>query len=308
MEIIEGFSKDNPLRLKNPVVTIGNFDGVHKGHQALINTAKQRAEEFGGTTVVITFNPHPVKVLCPNCGLKFITPHYEKLNILAQLGVDYTIVIPFSQEFAAVTAQEFIQSYLVQGLGIRWIVVGYDYHFGKGREGNIEMLREYGNRFGFGMDVLPEISIEGFIVSSTAIRKIIREGRVHFAAKLLGRSYSITGPVLRGRDRGGKLLGFPTANVDIGDHVPPKEGVYASWVYFDGRKFKGATNIGFNPTFGESQLSLEVHILDFNGNLYGKEITVSFEHYIRGEKKFSAVEELIAQITQDVELIRTILR
>jgi len=308
MEVIEGFSKTKRLNLKHPVVTIGNFDGVHKGHQALINTAKQRAKELGGSTVVITFNPHPVKVLCPNCDLRFITPHYEKLSILSNLGVDYTIVIPFSKEFASITAHEFIESYLVQGLGVKWMVVGYDYHFGKGREGNIEMLKNYGNRYGFGVDTLPEISIEGFVVSSTAIRKIIQEGRVHFAAKLLGRSYSITGPVLKGRDRGGKLLGFPTANVDVSDHVVPKEGVYASWVSFEGKTYKGATNIGFNPTFGDNQLSLEVHILDFSGNLYGKEITVSFEHYVRGEKKFSGVEELIAQINQDVDLIRTILR
>ncbi|MCX7823881.1 MAG: bifunctional riboflavin kinase/FAD synthetase [Syntrophobacterales bacterium] len=308
MEVIEGFSINTKLNLKNPVVTIGNFDGVHKGHQALINTARERAKELGGSSVVITFSPHPVKVLCPECNLRFITPHYEKLNILAQLGVDYTIVIPFSREFASITAQDFILSYLVHGLGIRWIVVGYDYHFGRGREGNIEMLKEYGNKYGFGVDVLPEISIEGFVVSSTAIRKVIKEGRVHFAARLLGRSYSITGPVLRGRDRGGKLLGFPTANVDVGDHVIPKEGVYATWVTFDGKRFKGATNIGYNPTFGETQLSLEVHILGFNGNLYGKEITVSFEHYIRGEKKFSAIEELIAQISQDVEIIKLILR
>lgn len=308
MEVIEGFTRDNRLDLKNPVVTIGNFDGVHKGHQALINTAKERARELKGSTVVITFNPHPVKVLCPDCSIRFITPHYEKLNILAQLGVDYTIVIPFSHEFASVTAQEFIETYLIKNMGIRWVVVGYDYHFGKGREGNIEMLKQYGNKYGFGIDVLPEISIEGFVVSSTAIRKVIQEGRVHFAAKLLGRSYSITGPVLKGRDRGGKLLGFPTANVDIGDHVIPLEGVYASWVSFEGKRFKGATNIGYNPTFGNTQMSLEVHIIDFSGNIYGKEITVSFEHYIRGEKKFSAVEELIAQISQDVETVKLLLR
>lgn len=308
MEVIEGFSKPERLNLKNPVVTIGNFDGVHKGHQALINTARERAKELGGSTVIITFNPHPVKVLCPACDLRFITPHYEKLNILSKLGVDYTLVIPFSQEFASITALEFIESYLVDSLGVKWIVVGYDYHFGKGREGNIEMLRKSGDRYGFGVDVLPEISIEGFIVSSTAIRKVIQEGRVHFAAKLLGRSYSITGPVLKGRDRGGKLLGFPTANVDVGDHVIPKEGVYATWVTFEGKRFKGATNIGYNPTFGEVQLSLEVHIIGFSGNIYGKEITVQFEHYIRGEKKFSAVEELIAQIGQDVETVKLILR
>ncbi len=308
MRVIEGIAGIRRCVLRNPVVTIGNFDGVHRGHQRLIETVKRRAEELDGDSVVVTFHPHPVKVLCPTYPLHFITPHREKLEVLSHLGVDVTVVIPFSHEFASLSASAFVEQYLVEGLGIRWLVVGYDYHFGKGREGNIELLRSYGTQRGFGVDTVSEVSVEGFVVSSTAIRKIIQEGRVSFAGKLLGRLYAVTGPVLRGRDRGGKMLGFPTANVDGGDHVMPKEGVYAVWVALDGRLYRGAANIGHNPTFGNTELSLEVHILDFTGNLYGREITVYFVQYVREEKKFSGIEALIAQIHRDVETVREMLR
>ncbi len=307
MQIIEGIPDKHQLTFKNPVITIGNFDGIHRGHQELINTAKKRAKELQGETIVITFKPHPVKVLCPDCNLKLITPHAEKMEILDKLGVDYTVVIPFSREFASTTAKEFIEKYLIDIFNVKWLVVGYDYHFGKNKEGNIELLRQYGEKYGFGIDVVSEIVVEGFVVSSTAIRKIIKEGRVSFAAKLLGRPYEIKGPVLRGRDRGGKLLGFPTANIDTGDHVIPKEGVYAVRVTVDDKIYKGAANIGYNPTFGNKELSLEVHILDFNRNIYGKEISVRFERYIREEKKFSGIEELIEQIKRDIETIKEIL-
>ncbi|SFM62455.1 bifunctional riboflavin kinase/FAD synthetase [Thermodesulforhabdus norvegica] len=306
MEIVEGFVRAR-RKFRNPAVTIGNFDGVHKGHQALIEHARNYAREKEGETVVITFNPHPVKVLCPDCNLKFITPHRTKLELLEQYGVDVVWIIPFTREFASLSAREFVEQCLVDFVGVKHLVVGYDYHFGKGREGNIILLEEMGKTHGFTVEVVPEVIVSGIVVSSTSIRKLIQEGQMKTVTTLLGRPYEIRGPVVHGRGRGARMLGFPTANVRIGDYVPPRTGVYATRVTVDGIKYMGATNLGYNPTFGDTDLSLEVHILDFDRHIYNKVIKVEFIEYIRGEKKFSGIDELADQISRDVECVRQLL-
>lgn len=309
MEILEGKGVSKAFRkFRNPAVTIGNFDGVHKGHQTLIERIKHYANENGGEAVIVTFHPHPVQVLCPDCNLKFITPHRVKLELLEYYGVDVTWIIPFSQDFASVTAKEFVEHYLVDLIGTRHLVVGYDYHFGKEREGNIQLLNDMGRIHGFTVETVCEVIVGGIVVSSTSIRKLIHEGHMKTVAALLGRPYEIRGSVVRGRDRGGRILGFPTANIRLGDYVPPKTGVYATKVYVDGNAYSGAANLGYNPTFGGTELSLEVHILDFDRYIYNKLITVQFIEYIRSEKKFSCIEELADQIHRDIEIIRQVLR
>ncbi|MBW1974634.1 MAG: bifunctional riboflavin kinase/FAD synthetase [Deltaproteobacteria bacterium] len=306
MEVIEN-SRISLGKFCSPVVTIGNFDGVHRGHQALIKKVREKASELGGESIIITFHPHPVEVLFPGKKLHFITPYRQKLELFEMYGVDYVWVIPFSKMFAEIGARDFIREYLVGMLGIRWIVVGYDYHFGKGREGNFELLKGQGRIYGFGVESVSEVMIGGIVVSSTSIRKLIQEGQVRTVANLLGRPYEIRGRVVRGRDRGGRLLGFPTANVDIGDYVPPKTGVYAVEVVVDGITYKAAANYGLNPTFGDTRPTLEVHIIDFDKYIYNKLITVRFISYIRGERKFPTVDDLINQIKRDVEAVRSIL-
>ncbi len=306
MKIIQNF-EIRYKKIRNPVVTIGNFDGVHKGHQSLIEKIRKKAQELDGESVVMTFYPHPLKVLRPDCNLQFITPHKRKLELLAHYGVDVTWVIPFSREFASISPQDFVKTYLVDYLNVKWIIVGYDYHFGKNRAGNIEFLKQQGEKFGFGVESVSEIVVGGLIVSSTSVRKLIRQGQMQTVANLLGRPYEIRGKVVRGRNRGGRLLGFPTANVNIGEYVPPKIGVYAVKVIIDGKTYNGAANCGYNPTFDDPELSLEIHILDFDRYIYNKEISVQFVKYIREEKKFSGIDELVDQIKRDVEAVRQIL-
>jgi len=292
--------------LHNPVMTIGNFDGVHRGHKVLFRRVVDWAKKLGGQSVVMTFDPHPLQVLAPSRGPDFITSHGKKLELIEAEGIDVTIVIPFSTDFAQISAHDFVKDLLVDRIGIKGIVVGYDYRFGRNREGDIRLLRDLGGRYGFQVEMVSGIELEGTLVSSTAIRQLIRDGDIREAERLLGRPYEIVGRVVKGRERG-RLLGFPTANVDIQKQVPPKPGVYAVEVDIDGETYMGAANFGWNPTFGDPTPSLEVHVLDFDGNLYGKEIAVRFIERIRDERRFSGPEALVAQIHQDVETVRSIL-
>ena len=308
MEIIVGI--DNIQRsLTNPVLTIGNFDGVHRGHQALFRKVTEWARRINGESVVMTFNPHPANVLFPGKGPVFITPHERRLELIGDCGIDVTIVVPFSTEFAMISAHDFVKDLLVQTIGAKAIVVGYDYRFGYGREGNIDLLKRLGKEYGFEVETVSGIQLGGTMVSSTAIREFIRDGELQEACKLLGRPYEITGSVVKGRERGGRLLGFPTANISIASccQAAPKLGVYAVEVEVAGKKYGGAANLGYNPTFGDTELSLEAHIFDFNENLYGKTITVRFLDRLRDEKKFSGPEELIVQIRKDVQRAKEIL-
>jgi riboflavin kinase/FMN adenylyltransferase len=306
MEVILGIDNIRK-RLKNPAVTIGNFDGVHLGHRALFSRVKRWAERLQGHSVVMTFNPHPLEFFRPGNGPAFITTHERKLELISQAGIDVTIVVPFTETFARTSATEFVENLLVDRVGIRAIVVGHDYRFGRGREGDIDFLRKLGEQHAFHVDAVAGIDVEGTLVSSTLIRQCIQSGDLKEAGRLLGRPYEIKGTVVHGRNRGARLLGFPTANIEMANHAAPKRGIYAVQVEIDGRLYGGAANLGYNPTFGDTALSLEVHIFDFDEDIYGKSITVYFIDRLRDERKFSGPDELARQICRDVERARELL-
>ncbi len=309
MELIEGIEKvKHPY--KNAVVTIGNFDGVHKGHQALINEIVKKAAAIDGTAIALTFEPHPIRVLKKNNHPPLITRYDQKVELLSQSGLDVLICIPFTREFASITAKEFIEDILVNRIGMKAIVIGKDYAFGKNREGNIDFLKKYATAFGFEVIVPDWIPVSGSQpnrISSTRIRELVMDGAVEEVVDLLGRNYQIRGKVETGRNRGGKLLGFPTANIKLHDELSPKLGVYAVTVECLGKKFKGVANIGYSPTFDDHKFTVEVHILDFNENIYGQRIRVNFISRLRDEKKFANIEDLSEQIRHDIEKARELL-
>ena len=287
--------------------TIGNFDGVHLGHQKLIARVRDRARILKISSVVITFDPHPLRVLVDKKTPPFITLTEQKLELISKLEVDYVLCIKFTKDLAALKPEEFVQKYLVNGLKLKELIIGYDYAFGKGRRGNFELLNKLGEKFGFAVEQLSPVMVDGAIVSSTRIRDMVQAGMVWEARKLLGRFYRVQGKVITGQKRGGPLLGFPTANICLKDELFPKTGVYAVWVEVLGQIKPGVANIGYNPTFGNDYLSVEVHILDFKQNIYGQDIRVHFVQRLRSEKKFSGLDELKKQIQADIELGQKIL-
>lgn len=293
--------------LKNPVLTIGNFDGVHKGHLALFNKVKERAQAIEGHSVVMTFEPHPLKVMKPGNGPPLITPTRQKLKLISDAGVDVILCLPFSRQFAAVTAQDFVQDILLHKIGIKEIVVGYDYTFGYKRHGDVSLLKAMGKELGFKVHVVGPIHVDEALVSSTSIRNLVHEGKLADAKKFLGRDYQICGTVVKGQNRGGRLLGCPTANLNLIDELIPRGGVYAVTVIMDGKHYKGVTNIGFNPTFGINALSVETHLLDFTGDMLGKTVKINFIERLRDEKTFNGVEDLSNQIALDIEQASEIL-
>ena len=286
--------------LNNPVLTIGNFDGVHKGHLALFEKVKERARAIRGESTVMTFEPHPIKVMKPGNGPPLITMIKQKLELIGDAGIDIIFCLPFTKQFATISARNFVQSILLEKIGMKELVVGYDYAFGHKREGNIQILKEMGIDLGFAVHVVSSIKIDDRLVSSTSIRNLIQEGRLVEAKTLLGRDYQISGIVVSGKNRGGRLLGFPTANLAPIDELTPKVGVYAVTVVVDGRTYEGVTNIGYNPTFGNGAFSVETHILDFSEDLLGKAIKVNFIQRLRNEKTYGSVKELADQIALDV--------
>jgi riboflavin kinase/FMN adenylyltransferase len=303
MQIIRDLNHtDQPLN--DPVLTIGNFDGVHEGHKALFRKVVERARALGGRSAVMTFDPHPLRIMKPENGPPMITPTRQKLRLIGRSGIDVVFCLSFTEEFAAITAEDFVRKILIERIGIREIVVGYDYSFGAGRKGDIHLLRKLGDELGFVVHVLDPITIDGMPVSSTSIRDLVRAGDLDRAARLLGRNYQICGTVITGHGRGARLLGIPTANLEPADELVPKEGVYAVLVHVDGRLHQGVTNIGNNPTFGDREVSVETHLLDFSGDLVGKIIRIDFLERLRGETTFGSVEELGEQIARDIQRAR----
>lgn len=307
MQFIENISK-----IKTPfpraVVTIGNFDGVHKGHLALFSLVRKKADELNGTTVAITFDPHPLIVLRPERRPPLITLREQKVELIEKSGLlDALVMIPFDREFAAIPAKTFIDLLLAR-VGMKAIIVGPDYAFGRNREGNIALLKELGKEHGFEVMVpdwvLPDNAKDR--ISSTAIRKTVAEGKVEEVVPMLGRFYQVRGMVEHGRKRGGDLLGFPTANIRLMDELCPATGVYAVTVEGPMGFHLGVANIGYSPTFDDKIFTAEVHLLDFKGDLYGKKIRVNFIKRLREEKKFSGIEALSAQIRKDIEEARQI--
>lgn len=288
-------------------VTIGNFDGVHNGHRKLIRRTMEKAAKLGIPSVVLTFCPHPLKVLAGAHAAPLITDYEKKLDLFESLGVDLVLMLEFTRELAAKEPEEFVRDVLVNALHMKELVVGYDYSFGKGRKGNYALLSELGRKYGYGTERLDPVIIDGAIVSSTRIRDMIKAGRVWYVRPLMDRFYVVRGTVVRGMDRGGKLLGFPTANMLVRDELYPKPGVYATWAELDGAVYKAVTNIGTNPTFGNDDVSVETYILDFDTDIYGWELRLNFVTRLRDEKKFNGLDELVAQIQKDVDLARQIL-
>ena len=293
-------------KFKNPAITIGNFDGVHKGHQTIFQRVRQWAEEIHGESVVVTFDPHPLEVLFPEKAPSFITSHRQKLDLIASCGIDAAVVIPFDHEFARMSAREFVEVVLVEKIGTRAIVVGHDYRFGHSREGDIPFLKQLGEQYGFKVEIISGIKMNDTVVSSTNIRQMIMNGDIKEANKLLGRYFEVSGTVIAGRKRG-ISLGFPTANIRMPPLTSPRTGVYVIEAEVDGKRYGGAANLGYNPTFGDADLSLEAHLFDFDRDIYGNLITIWFIDRLRDERRFSGPDELALQIAKDVDSAKKVL-
>ncbi len=291
----------------NAVVTIGNFDGVHIGHQALFRQVIEKAKQVEGTAVVVSFAPHPVRVLKCDKHFPLITLYQQKVELIAATGIDVLVCIPFTLEFADIAARRFVKEILVDTIGMKAVIVGPDYSFGKKREGNIELLKQMGGHLGFEVIIADWVEVGPQRISSTEIRNLVMAGEVEAASTLLGRYYQIRGTVRRGRDRGGKLLGYPTANLSLEDELCPKAGVYAVTVEYEGGHYQGVANIGDSPTFENGQYNLEVHILDFHESIYGKPIRVNFVKRLRGETRFPSPQALSDQIREDTQQARKVL-
>jgi len=288
-------------------VTIGNFDGVHLGHQRLFDQVVSRARQHKGTSVAVTFDPHPLKVLSPQ-GIRLISTTPQKIELIGRAGIDVLVIIPFTREVAVTTAVDFVDEVLLRRLGMMDLVVGYDYAMGKGRQGDTAFLQRQGEEKGFSVTVMSAHYEQGMLVSSTRIRELVTEGKMGDVRRLLGRYYQIRGDVQLGRQRGGKQLGFPTANLYLSEEdLCPKRGVYVTQVSYDGRQYGGVSNIGYNPTFGDTSLVAETHIFDFNADIYGRPLKINLLKHLRGEIAFSGIEPLARQIRRDIEVARKVL-
>jgi riboflavin kinase/FMN adenylyltransferase len=306
MQVIRSIEK---IEAKNTVITIGNFDGVHVGHQKIFDYVKRKANQIKGKSVVITFHPHPIKVLFQDHPLKLITTTEDKIKLIKKYEIDTTVLIPFTYEFSQIKAEDFVREILVKKLNAQWVVIGYDYKFGKDRKGDKDLLKKLALSYGFKVTVLKAYKRKGKILSSTAVRQALTEGNIKEANLLLGRAYHIEGEVIKGCGRGSSVLGYPTANITPIQEIIPKEGVYAVKVNIPhlSKIYKGVANIGRKPTFDNQPVSYEVHILDFNGNLLGKHIRIHFISRLRDEKKFSSSLELKQQIKRDIDEAKKIL-
>jgi len=304
--IVYRSTEDIRTPLLNAVVTIGNFDGVHLGHREIFRKLKSSAREIGGVSVVITFDPHPLKVVPSTRTVALINTLDEKITLIEASGIDYLLIINFDPDFAAMSATDFVERILVGKIGLKRLIIGYDYAFGKQREGNVSLLKKLGLRFTFDVEELLPISDGSIIYSSSLIREMIADGAVAEVIRYLGRNFSIAGRVVHGANRG-KSLGFPTANIATDKELIPADGVYAVKVKIEDRLYDAACNIGFNPTFDSVKKTIEVFIFDLNEDLYGKEIRVYFFERLRSEQRFDSINELAAAITADVARCRKIL-
>lgn len=289
------------------VVAAGVFDGVHLGHQTLIRRALENARYGDALCLILTFDPHPAQLLHPTSALRLLTSTAHKIRLIQQLGAEHILVLSFNAAFAALSATEFIHLLSLHIPSLQEICVGYNWLFGRRREGNVLLLRQLSTKFGFRVTEIGAVKIDGRAVSSTRIRDCIQSGDLHSTAKFLGRKYTILGTVVKGEGRG-HSIGFPTANLATNELFPP-DGVYVVYARVDGNMFPGVTNIGTHPTFClASQRILEVYLLDYSGSLYGKDIEVCFEAYLRKERKFPSPQLLRTQIEQDVRAARAILQ
>jgi len=295
---------ENADIVRPTVLTLGVFDGLHLGHQFIMKTVVERARAIDAAPTVITFEPHPRAVLHPESAPPLLQTFDQKIEALALLGIEQTIVIHFDQAFSESRAEAFLREVVVARLHAREIYLGRGFFFGHQREGNINLLRKVSDRLGFVADEVPEVQIRGERVSSSRIRELILQGRINLARRMLGRPYGVEGPVVRGAERGLKL-GFPTANIRPHNRVIPRGGVYVTAALITGHWRRSVTNIGTRPTFGDHQdSSLEAHVIGWSGDLYDDVVRVRFLHRLRDEKKFGSIDELKTQIAHDVARAR----
>jgi len=291
------------------VLTVGTFDGVHLGHQALLNILKEKAKASGSRSMILTFDPHPREVVFKGGDIKLLMTTAEKLRVFEDLGIDEVFIINFTHEFSELIADEFFSKFILNGTGIEEIIVGHDHKFGKDRKGDESFIRSLAQKLGFKVTYVEAVMQNQSNISSTQVRKRLAEGDVRGAAELLGREYEIFGEVVHG-DKRGRDLGFPTANLecDSENKILPASGVYAALVELDGKTMKGVVNVGRRPTFNLKDLAVEVHLLDFPGyDLYGKNLRVRFTDRIRGEMRFIAKDDLVQQIKKDIEQAKALL-
>jgi|TARA_B110000902_G_scaffold71422_1_gene84524 riboflavin kinase/FMN adenylyltransferase len=301
---IAEFKPEKPV-----ILTQGTFDGVHFGHQKILRQVVDEALQIGGVSVLLTFYPHPRLVLYPDDNeLKLLSTIEEKVDLVSALGIDYLIIMPFTQELSRLRADEFVRDILAEKLHLTKLIIGYDHRFGRNREGGMQEMVLFSETYGFELEEIPAQDISESIVSSTKIRQALLNGEVHQAGKYLGTAYVLRGKVEEGMQRG-TTIGYPTANIRVNSSYKliPKNGVYAVWVYIDEKKFEGMLNIGYNPTFDDKKWSVEVHLFDFNQNVYHKEITIAFVSRTRDEQKFDDLQSLINQLKEDEKEIRAIL-
>lgn len=295
----------------NAVVTTGTFDGVHIGHRKILERLKEKAKEINGESTLLTFWPHPKLVLSPHQNArvsKILSTIEEKTELLEEIGIDHLVILPFTREFSELTCERYIEDILISGFGTKAMVIGYDHRFGKNREGGIDYLLEHSSRFKIDIEEINRQEIDNLTISSTQIRKAIEEGDIKVANELLGRYYSFSGTVVKGRQLG-RQIGFPTANVQTQNEFKliPKNGVYAVQVKLRNQTFKGVMNIGNRPTVEGIGITQEVHIFDFSDDIYGETLKVEIVDFIRDEVKFENIDKLIAQIKTDAELAKKIL-
>jgi riboflavin kinase/FMN adenylyltransferase len=290
---------DNADIARPTVLTLGVFDGLHLGHQLIMKTVVERAQSIGAVPTVITFEPHPRAVLHPESAPPLLQTFDQKIEALGVLGIEQTIVIHFDRAFAQSRAEEFLRDVVVDRLHTKEVYLGRGFAFGHNREGNIDLLRRVSERLGFFADEVPEVRLRGRRIGSTRIRELLLQGRVNLARRMLGRPYGVEGRVVRGAERGAKL-GFPTANLHPQNRVIPQGGVYVTSTLIDHQWRRSVTNIGTRPTFDDgSESSVETHVMDWSGDLYGDVVRVRFLHRLRAEKKFNSVDELKSQIRHD---------
>ncbi len=300
------------FHVKNPVITIGSFDGVHLGHLKIINRLKEIAKQEGGESVIFTFYPHPRLVLFPEEGnLRLLTTLNEKIRLFEKAGIEHLIIFPFTKEFSELSYTDFVQNILVKKLKIKSLVVGYDHKFGKNREGDFEMLKSLSGTFNFKLEQLDVLLMDDINISSTKIRNALQDGNITRANKYLGYPFTLHGSVVEGQQLGRKIQ-FPTANIEASDpnKIIPGYGVYAVFVNFGKEKHMGMLNIGTRPTVNKNadHRSIEVHIFDFNNDIYQKQIELEFIRKVRDEQKFGSIDELRLQLEQDKQTVLEILK
>lgn len=295
------YNTDNLPDFENPVLTIGTFDGVHEGHKAILEEVVKHAGQVAGESIVITFEPHPRKLLFPTQSLRLITPLQEKLRLIAETGIKHIVVVSFTREFSHFSAEDYVTNFLVLKFQPKHIIIGYDHHFGHDRTGNISLLRKMRPAHGYDVFEIPAQLIDEAAVSSTKIRKALLDGQVADAAHMLGRHYTLKGKVISGKQLGRKL-GYPTANLqpEDADQLIPANGIYAVRVRWNDKMYGGMMSVGFNPTLTtDKQLHLEVNIFDFQHSIYQEIIEVTFIDWLRSEEKFDSLDALTVQLAKD---------